>query len=301
MLRLYDAHNHLQDERFAGRQEELIAACRTEGIVAMVVNGACEADWPAVAALARRHPDLVVPAFGYHPWYLSERTPTWREHLLRALEQTPGATVGEIGLDRWKPGLDLADQEAVFREQLRLAAARNLPVSIHCLQAWGRLLEILRAEPRPARGLLLHSFGGPVELVPELTRLGAYFSLPGYFAHARKARQRETFRRVPPERLLIETDAPDQPLPTERLKYAVPGAPSGSDSGARPLNHPANLGAVYAFAAECLGRPLADLAAQVEANFIHLFGRPPGRAAPGPAAPTAVPPPAPPPQNQTPR
>lgn len=302
MPRLYDAHNHLQDERFAGRQEELLAACRGEGVAAMVVNGACEADWPAVAELARRHPDLVLPAYGCHPWYVRERTPAWREHLGRALDETPGASVGEIGLDRWKPGLDFADQEAVFREQLRLAAERNLPASIHCLQAWGRLLEILRAEPRPARGFLLHSFGGPVELVPELTRLGAYFSLPGYFAHARKARQRDTFRQVPLERLLVETDAPDQPLPPEHTRYPLAagadGAPAGSE---RPLNHPANLGAVYVFAAALLGRPLEELAAQIEANFIRLFGRPPARTPPTPAAPPAGPPPAPPPQSQKPR
>jgi len=302
MPRLYDAHNHLQDERFADRQEALLAACRAEGVAGMVVNGACEADWPAVADLARRHPDLIIPAFGYHPWYVGERTPAWRERLEQALDATPGAVIGEIGLDRWKPGLAWEAQPTVFAEQLRLAAERDLPASIHCLQAWGPLLEQLRAGPRPARGFLLHSYGGPVELVPELTRLGAYFSLPGYFAHPRKLRQRETFRRVPPERLLLETDAPDQPLPEERVRHRLPASPGAADSAiepldsradpgqaggphhreaaARPLNHPANLGAVYAFAAEWLGRPLEDLAAQVEANFLRLFGRPPAASAP---------------------
>jgi TatD DNase family protein len=188
--------------------------------------------------------------------------------------------VGEIGLDRWKPGLAWEAQPTVFAEQLRLAAERDLPASIHCLQAWGPLLEQLRAGPRPTRGFLLHSYGGPVELVPELTRLGAYFSLPGYFAHPRKLRQRETFRRVPPERLLLETDAPDQPLPEERVRHRVPAPPGAADAATRPLNHPANLGAVYAYAAEWLGRPLEDLAALVEANFLRLFGRPPAASAP---------------------
>lgn len=280
MLRLYDAHNHLQDERFAGAQESLLSACRTEGVTAMVVNGACESDWPAVADLAQRHPDLVIPAFGYHPWYVGERTATWRERLEEAIETMPGAVVGEIGLDRWKPGLAWDAQPEVFAAQLRLAAERNLPASIHCLQAWGALVELLRTGPRPARGFLLHSYGGPVELVPELTRLGAYFSLPGYYAHARKQRQRETFRHVPPERLLLETDAPDQPLPKERVKYRVPVPPGAADPGERPLNHPANLSAVYAFAAEWLGWPLESLVAQVEANFLRLFGRPAAPAAP---------------------
>ncbi len=284
MLRLYDAHNHLQDERFGDRQEELVAVCRAEGVVAMVVNGACETDWPAVAALARRHPDLILPAFGYHPWYVSERTGAWLTHLTRLLDAVPGAIIGEIGLDRWKPGLEWAVQPEVFAVQLRLAAEWERPVSIHCLQAWGPLLECLRAGPRPARGFLLHSYGGPVELIPELTRLGAYFSLPGYFAHPRKQRQRETFRRVPPERLLVETDAPDQALPEERVRYHLPTGAAARGLAARPLNHPANLGAVYAFAAELLGRPVAELAAQVEANSLRLFGRPPAVACGGGAA-----------------
>lgn len=297
-MRFYDAHNHLQDERFGGRQEELLAVCRREGVAAMVVNGACEADWPAVAALARRHPDLVIPSFGYHPWYVGERTPAWREALERVLRETPGAVVGEIGLDRWRPGLDLVAQEEVFVRQLRLAAERDLPASIHCLQAWGKLFELLRAGPRPGRGVLLHSYGGPVEMIAPLAALGAYFSLPGYFAHERKRRQRETFRHVPPDRLLIETDAPDQSLPEDRTKHCWPD-PAEASGAERRLNHPANLGAVYAFAAELLGRPLEDLAAQVEANFIRLFGRPRGAATPAPVGPPASPPPAPPPQSQT--
>lgn len=277
---LYDAHNHLQDDRFGGRQEELVAACRAEGVVTMIVNGACEGDWPDVAALASRFPGLVRPSFGYHPWSVAERTPAWRETLLRLLAQHPGAAIGEIGLDRWKPGLDLAAQEEVFTWQLRLAAERGLPASIHCLQAWGRLFDLLRSGPRPDRGFLLHSYGGPAEMVEPLAQLGAYFSLPGYFAQERKHRQRATFRVVPRDRLLIETDAPDQCLPAGQAgeepganvragleRYALRDLQTG-----RAINHPGNLRAVYEFAAGLRGEPLASLATQVEANFLRLFG-----------------------------
>jgi TatD DNase family protein len=264
-LRFYDAHNHLQDDRLAGRQAELLAACRQVGVNRMVVNGACEADWPQVLALAKEHPE-VLPSFGYHPWYLAERTPQWLENLVHYLDAIPAA-VGEIGLDRWKSGLSYEGQEEAFIAQLRLASERNLPVSIHCLQTWGRLLEILQAEPRPAGGFLLHSYGGPAEMVKAFAALGAYFSLPGYYAHERKQRQRETFRQIPLERFLIETDAPDQSLPEDRNKFPLPNAEGGA-----PLNHPANLGAVYAFAAELREMPLAELAGRVEANFRRLFG-----------------------------
>lgn len=266
----HDAHNHLQDERFAGQQAELAAASRAAGVARMVVNGSCESDWPQVAALAREFPDLVVPSFGHHPWYVGERTARWREALVELLDSTPGAVIGEIGLDRWKPGLAYDGQEEVFLVQLRLAAERNLAASIHCLQTWGRLLDLLRTTPRPARGFLLHSYGGPAEMVAPLAKLGAHFSFPGYFMQERKARQREAFKLVPADRLLIETDAPDQLLPEAANAHPLADARTG-----KPLNHPANLPAIYQFMADLRGVPLAELAAQVEQNFERLFGAAP--------------------------
>ncbi len=263
-MRLYDAHNHLQDARLKS-PEKLIAEVTGVGVVRMVVNGACEEDWPLVKQLAEQFPQ-VLPSFGYHPWYLHERTEEWRQRLVEFLDTTPGAVIGEIGLDRWKPALPYDGQEDVFTWQLRLAAERNVAASIHCLQAWGRMHELLRDTPRPARGFLLHSYGGSKEMVAPLAKLGAYFSFPGYFMHERKARQREAFTAVPLERLLIETDAPDQLLPYSDNRFPI------QDCAGQPLNHPANLRAVYEFVAKERGMSLAALAVQVEENFSRLFG-----------------------------
>ncbi len=278
----FDAHNHLQDERLAGQQDTLVAACHDVGVRRMVVNGTRESDWPRVAELARRFPETVLPSFGHHPWYLGEQTADWREHLVSLLDQTPNAAIGEIGIDRWildqtpqsraRHGADWAErepasmeeQEEAFVWQLRLAAERNRPVSIHCLQAYGRLEELLKANPRPERGFLLHSYGGPVEMVAGFAKLGAYFGFPGYFLHERKHRQRDVFRAVPPDRLLVETDAPDQSPPDPEFQL--------TDVAGNPLNHPANLGAVYRGLAAVLDRPLEELAAEAAANFRTLFG-----------------------------
>ena len=264
-LRLFDAHNHLQDERLAAHREAIVASLPDAGVVKMVVNGSCEADWPEVLELAKKYP-AVIPSFGYHPWYVGERTPDWQKILTRFLDATPSA-VGEIGLDKWIKDSDFAAQKEVFLWQLRLAAERNLPVSIHCLQAWGTLLETLQHNPLPKCGFVLHSFGGPREMIAPLAKLGAYFSLPGYFAHELKQRQRDTFKSVPNDRLLIETDAPDQCLPEERVEFKLPDSSNG-----KPVNHPANLRAVYRFASELLAVPEEKLAVQVEENFRRVFG-----------------------------
>lgn len=266
MIRLYDAHNHLQDERFAGQTEKLIAAARAEGLTAMVVNGSGVEDWPAVAALARAHPDIVIPSFGVHPWYAHEQPADWMDQLAYWLREFPAAGVGEIGLDRWKPDLPWDGQREVFEAQLRLAADLNRPASIHCLQAWGALVETLDQTARPMRGILLHSYGGSAELVARLLPMGAHFSFPGYFADARKARQQEAFRAIPLERLLIETDAPDQPLPDAFVAHPL------ADTAGKPINHPANIAGVYAFVAQLRGLTLDALATRVEDNFRRLFG-----------------------------
>jgi TatD DNase family protein len=263
-MRLYDAHNHLHDDRLHGSQPALLSVAEQEGVVQMVVNGSSEEDWPKVLRLAKTSP-LVLPSFGYHPWYVRQRTEAWKEQLVHHVEQGPSA-IGEIGLDRWIKDFDLPLQEEMFVWQLRFAAERELPVSIHCLQAWGRMFELLRAEPRPKCGFLLHSYGGPEEMILPLAKLGAYFSFPGYFAHARKERQRERFRHVPLDRLLIETDAPDQPLPEELTAH-----PLLEEGTGKPLNHPANLLSVYTFLSGMFNESLDALATRVEQNFKRLF------------------------------
>lgn len=264
-LRFFDAHNHLQDERLAPCRAEFLRQLPEAGLVQMVVNGTCEDDWPQVLTLAKSVPH-VIPSFGYHPWRVQRRSTNWQAVLAQYLDAVPAA-VGEMGLDTWIKGHNLAEQREVFAWQLRLAAERNLPANIHCLEAWDMLLEVLRSEPRPRCGFLLHSFGGPREMIEPLAGLGAYFSLPGYFAHERKVAQREAFKFVPSERLLIETDAPSQSLPDVRVEFPLPDSADGT-----PVNHPANIGAVYRFAAELLEIGLEPLMHQVEENFRRIFG-----------------------------
>lgn len=258
----YDAHNHLQDPRLDDIRADWLPGAAVAGLV---VNGTGEHDWPAVLDLAARDA-RVVSSLGLHPWRVDQASPGWRDTLVRLLDAHPGAAVGEIGLDRWMPNPDLPAQEAAFLFQLRLAADRNLPASIHCLRHWGRMLELLRAEPRPARGFLLHSYGGPAEMVPAFAALGACFSLSAHFFRPGREAKLEPFRRVPPDRLLIETDAPDMAGPPQMQTF-----PLSPDTEGRERNHPGNLPAVYTAAADFLRIPEPTLTATVAANWHRLF------------------------------
>jgi TatD DNase family protein len=278
---LYDAHNHLHDEWLAPHREKISAQLPALGLRRAIVNGTAESDWPQVLTLARAHPSWITPSLGLHPWHVGNRSPHWLATLTSSLDATPHAVVGEIGLDRWMtdrarpddPRLHglrrapLEEQLDVFHAQLALAAARNLPATIHCIDAWGALHDALRQAPAlPPRGFLLHAYGGPAELIRPFTALGAYFSFNGYFLDDRRARQLDTFRHIPPDRLLIETDAPAMPLPQPWRTHKLPPSPEGT-----PVNHPGNIEAAYTALAAFLGESPPALATRIEENFLRLF------------------------------
>ena len=277
-----DAHNHLAAPALAPHVPAILPALTAAGVTHFVVNGTEEADWPTVAALAAsvpaHHPALhLTPSYGLHPWDTGNRSPAWLETLRHYLETDPRAAVGEIGLDRWmldraRPddprlaGLrraPLDEQRDLFQTQLALAVALDRPATIHCIDAFGLLLETLQAGPLPPRGFLLHAYSGSVELVAPFAALGAYFSFNGAYLAPRHARLRALYQTIPLERLLIETDAPAMLAPAAHAPFALAAAPA--------LNHPANLAATYAALATLCEVPLATLTAQVAANYRRLF------------------------------
>lgn len=262
---LYDAHNHLHDARLAPHLPRILEELRPFDLRGAVVNGTREDDWDAVAAIAAQHA-WVIPSFGLHPWQVPSRSSEWLEKLRDQLDSHPGAGVGEIGLDRWIQNHDLDDQRAVFTAQLALAAEQNRPATIHCIQAWGALWEILRSHPLPACGFLIHAYGGPLEMLEGFVERGGYFSFSPYFLHERKAAQRGVFRQIPADRLLVETDAPDLRPPDERNPHPL------ADTEGQPINHPANLTVAYAGLAGIRGLDEPALAELVAENFQRLFG-----------------------------
>lgn len=253
---LFDSHNHLQ--RFSN-PARIIAEMQEAGIEGCVVNGTAEEDWDAVGRLAEDHPDFVRPAFGLHPWYIAKRSDRWLERLQDFLNRFPGASIGEIGLDGWVEGPSLDEQREVFLPQLALARERRLPVTIHALKAWDPLFAAFKQEAPPEK-FLLHSFGGSVELVERLALMGAWFSFSGYFLQPRKAKVLESYRAVPLDRLLLETDAPEMMPPPEFVSHPLEG-----------MNHPANLVRIDEGLGAALGIESARLAELTRANHASFF------------------------------
>ncbi|KZV44495.1 hypothetical protein F511_38148 [Dorcoceras hygrometricum] len=293
MIKLFDSHCHLQDSRILNSSSKLIKEALDTGVVHFAVNGVSEKDWHLVKEMNDSYP-CVIPNFGLHPWFIRERTPTWLATLKEYLATTPSAAVGEIGLDKGSIGkqIDFADQADVFRQQLQLAQELKRPASVHCVRAFGDLLHILKSTgPFPA-GLVLHSYLGSAEMVPELSELGAYFSFSGFIMSMKESKARKMLKSIPHEKILLETDAPDArpSLSNQDLLYMVErddsekeqltdedgddGSKEKSDTSSHPertLNHPANIHHVLAYVAHLLEVDEKELAALSYQNSERLF------------------------------
>lgn len=279
MPNLYDAHQHFHFEQLTPHRATITADLAQIGLKIAVVNGTNEEEWPVVSGLANGY-GWILPSYGVHPWDAGNRSTGWLPALRKQLLADPRAGVGEVGLDRWIidgisaddpriAGLRVAsidEQSEVFSAQLALAAEFNRAVSIHCVQAWGKLLEILKATARPARGFLLHGYAGPAEMLADFTPLGAYYSFNIQLLEPKHAARLENFRHIPADRLLVETDAPTKPPEPAANRFPLPVGADGS-----PVNHPANIVVTYEALAKLREISVDALAMQVEQNFSKLF------------------------------
>jgi len=169
--------------------------------------------------------------------------------------------VGETGLDRHWDFTPFELQRDWFDRHLRLAQARDLPVIVHCREADADLMPVLREahQRRPLRGVL-HSFSGDQALADECLGLGLYVSFAGAVTYTNKKFEplREVARRVPADRILIETDSP----------YLVPHPLRGKQS----RNEPSWLVHTARRLAELRGQALAEFVGRTAENARRLFG-----------------------------
>lgn len=204
-IQLYDAHAHLPDSGSGNCQTPNQASLDSSERAYSIINGASPDDWPAVLEFTQRE-SRALPAIGLHPQNVEEAPEDWKETFLQFLADNPACSIGEIGLDRRYQSDGFEKQLDAFSWQLQLAGNRNRPVSIHCVKAIGMLMETLRSHELTSRGIHLHAYSGPVELVPELVERGAYFSFSARQLESNNAKVRDRIHAIPSNRLLIETD-----------------------------------------------------------------------------------------------
>lgn len=252
----------------AGGRLAALQRAQAAGLSGLLLAGVDRRDWQAQCELAETAaPDFAVArAYGIHPQVVEDldddQLSAQLAELALALRgqhrelPTPHA-VGELGLDALTPArrAALPRQERVFRDQLALARDADLPLVLHILRTHGEALRVLRSDGVPRCGGVVHSYSGSAELVPDYLSLGLSLSFSGALTWPQSRRLQAAARCVPLDRLLIETDAPDQ-------------TPEGQRPG---LNEPAFLPLICASLAAIRGEDPQTLAHATRTNAQRLF------------------------------
>lgn len=211
---MIDTHCHLDVPAFDADREEVIARARAAGVTDLVVPAIGPSSWEPLLSFQGDHPGIHV-GLGIHPQLLPELDSADDADHLEALDallsRGGAAAIGECGLDGpTAERVPLERQAEILREQLRLARRHRLPVLLHCLRAHERMIALLsEVGPLPAGGVM-HSYSGGADRVRVYTELGLHFSFAGPVTYEQARKVPLAVRAAPRDRLLLETDAPDQ-------------------------------------------------------------------------------------------
>lgn len=218
----------------------------------MICNATSERDWRDVLDLAEKY-DAVYPFLGIHPWYADTGENEWLDELDITVKKN-STGIGEIGLDRVCE-TNFLQQEKIFLAQLELAKQQHCPVAIHCVKAWGRLVEILSDFQSHIPAIMIHGFAGSREIMHRLIRMGVFLSFSTQLAHPARKKLRDVFLQTPLDRILLETDSPNQ-FCAELAKLI--DAENQSTLMEKKINEPAVIPALYYYGAALRGIQLDD-------------------------------------------
>jgi len=249
-MQMIDSHCHLDDPRFDTDRALVLARAKSAGVTTFIVAGIQRTGWLGLQQLAASEP-AIRPAFGLHPWFCDAHRDNDLDLLETLLPQA--VAIGECGLDCMTGRPAIEKQLKWFRLQLRLAAEHAKPVIIHAVKAEDMVLK----ELRPFAGLrgVVHGFSGSLQQAEKLIEAGMHIGVGTFIDRRSRPKTDTLLRALPAERLLLESDAPDQP----------------GDAHVGSRNEPAYLPELVTFVAACRGTTPAALAAQCNSNASELF------------------------------
>ena len=253
MTPLVDSHCHLNFEPLNAGLEDVLQRARDNGVGHMLCVSVTLETFPEIRMLAHDHAN-VFASVGVHPNEREGREPSV-EDLTTLANDARVVAIGETGLDYYRSQGDMVWQQERFRRHIRAAKESGKPLIIHTREAAADTLRIMREEEAGDIGGVMHCFTESWEVARAALDLNFHISFSGIVTFLNADALREVAKQVPPDRLLIETDAP----------YLAPA----------PFRGKTNEPAFVKHVAECLAMlratTLEGIAEHTTRNFFTLF------------------------------
>lgn len=250
---LVDSHCHLNFEPLNAELPAVLTRAKANGVSHMLCVSVTLESFPAIQAIAHAH-DHIYASVGVHPNEHEGVDPSV-DALCELAADPRVVAIGETGLDYFRSEGDMAWQHERFRRHIRAARTTRKPLIIHTRDAAADTLRIMKEEGADDIGGVMHCFTESWEVARAALDLDFHISFSGIVTFKNAESLRDVARKVPAERLLVETDSP----------YLAPVPYRGKTNEPSYVRH----------VAECLAnerqQPLAALAAQTTQNFFNLF------------------------------
>ena len=258
---LIDIGANLAHDSFDADRAEVLSAAREAGVGRIVVTGSSAESNEAAWRLAQEHPGDLFSTAGVHPHHASDYDQT-TDNRLRELQAEPEVVaVGECGLDYFRNFSPPEAQREAFRRQLDIAEATGKPVFLHQRDAHEDFLEILEPRLPNISRAVAHCFTGTETELLAYIELDLYIGITGWICDERRgAHLVDIVQHIPPNRLMLETDAP----------YLLPRSIKPKPSSRR--NEPKYLPEVLRMTAAALNLDDRTVALQTTANAEQFFG-----------------------------
>ncbi len=256
-LGLIDSHAHIQSEEFAADVAQVIQRARDAGVEKIIVVGGAGslASNGAALALARAYPGVYCTV-GMHPHDAREMSEESLKELKKLTEDAKVVAIGETGLDFYYDHSPRQVQIDLFRRFIQMARETDLPLVVHDRDAHREVGRHLRHEGGSRVRGVIHCFTGDFETAKEFLDLGFYISFTGIITFKNAGPLREVVRKLPLDRILLETDSP----------YLAPVPHRGR------RNEPAFVLQVAEVMAQLKGATLMEIAQTTSKNVQDLFG-----------------------------
>ncbi|OFZ69371.1 MAG: DNAase [Betaproteobacteria bacterium RBG_16_58_11] len=248
-----DSHCHLDFPELAENLPHILANMAANQVTHALCVSVDLPDFPKVRALAEAHSNLFA-SVGVHPDYQDTPEPTVAE-LVKLADHPRIVAIGETGLDYFRLKGDLEWQRERFRTHIRAARETGKPLIIHTREAAADTLRIMQEEDAGEAGGVMHCFTESWEVAAQAMELGFYISFSGIVTFKKALALKEVAKRIPLERMLIETDSP----------YLAPAPFRGK------TNEPAWVKHVAEEIARLREIPVEEIGKTTSINYFKLF------------------------------
>nr|CAA6829585.1 MAG: Putative deoxyribonuclease YjjV [uncultured Thiotrichaceae bacterium] len=252
-MRLIDTHCHFDHPVFDVDRSALVRSMNAKGISDVIFPAVTAASWQRLRDITQTSVHFHA-SYGLHPMFMAEHQEKNIAQLRHWLEHEQPVAVGECGLDFFIENPDKARQITLFTQHIRLAREFDLPLIIHARKSLDEVLKQIR-RAGSLRGVI-HSFSGSQQQADQLIEQGFYLGVGGTVTYDRAQRLHKVIANIPQERILLETDAPDQPDSHWRGKR----------------NEPARLVVIAETVAKLTDTSTENIANITTANTQRLFG-----------------------------